>query len=209
MSSVNVISAIFGGLSSGVFLIISLSFIFLDFAVYFILSLCLIDFGYKKRIFYVFIALSIIILFFAVCCFYKDSEFYVLFLIGEAILFSVPIFAVPVKRKDISYKEDKELIDFIDSEIQKPFDDAKGKDFSDFQEIGKKEGKDVELDFSHVKSVIERLGYYDLNREDKNEVRELSEYLFRAEKDGVSEELKPKINDGLSSLLKIMSKYGV
>lgn len=70
------------------------------------------------------------------------------------------------------------------------------------------EGKE-ELNFEHVKNVLERLNYFNLSPSDKKTVSELKSLLFLAESSGVTKEFKSKINDGLSSLLKIMSKYSV
>lgn len=66
-----------------------------------------------------------------------------------------------------------------------------------------------ELNFTHVKNVLERLNYYNLSPSDKKAVVELKGLLFQAENMGLTKESKSKINDGLSLLLKIMSKYSV
>ncbi len=66
-----------------------------------------------------------------------------------------------------------------------------------------------EIDFSHVKSVIERLEYYNLSQMEKKQVKELENALLIAEKSGEMQGVKQKINDGLGALLKIMSKHGV
>ena len=64
-------------------------------------------------------------------------------------------------------------------------------------------------DFTHVKSVVERLTYFPLTASDKKQVQELERTIVRAENGEDTPELKNKINDGLGALLKIMSKYGV
>lgn len=64
-------------------------------------------------------------------------------------------------------------------------------------------------DFSHVKNIISRLNDYALSPFDKKQVHELEINLAIAEKSGECKQMKEKINDGLSALLKIMSKYGV
>lgn len=71
---------------------------------------------------------------------------------------------------------------------------------------GAQEVKDV--DFSHVKNVIDRLSYFNLTSNDRRQVKELELNLIDAETNGYTIEVKEKINSGLGSLLKIMSKYG-
>lgn len=65
-----------------------------------------------------------------------------------------------------------------------------------------------ELDYSHVKNVIARLDYFGLKESDRRQIHDLEANLSEAERGGNSPDLKDRINDGLSSLLKIMSKYG-
>ncbi len=65
-----------------------------------------------------------------------------------------------------------------------------------------------EIDCSHVKNVIARLDYFGLKESDRKQIHDLEASISEAERGGGSEELKDRINDGLSSLLKIMAKYG-
>lgn len=71
-----------------------------------------------------------------------------------------------------------------------------------------KDGFTNELDYSHVKNVIARLDYFGLKESDRRQIHDLEASLSEAERGGCSQGLKERINDGLSSLLKIMSKYG-
>ncbi len=66
-----------------------------------------------------------------------------------------------------------------------------------------------EIEFSHVKSVLNKLEYYPLKEQDKKQAKELEDAIFSAEQDGLNMQLKEKINDGLGALLKIMSKYAI
>ncbi len=68
---------------------------------------------------------------------------------------------------------------------------------------------EVDIDFTHVKNVIDRLDYFNLAPSDKRVVNELSANLRLAENGEFTPDIKGKINDGLGLLLKIMSKYGV
>lgn len=71
------------------------------------------------------------------------------------------------------------------------------------------EQKPIEVDFTHVKNVLKRLEYYNLNITDKKQVKELENAILIAEKGEVDLKTKRNINEGLGALLKIMSKYGV
>jgi hypothetical protein len=66
-----------------------------------------------------------------------------------------------------------------------------------------------EIDFSHVKNVIERLAYFPLTPFEKRQVKDLEVTVKRVEMGEDGLDLKNKINDGLGALLKIMSKHGV
>ena len=66
-----------------------------------------------------------------------------------------------------------------------------------------------EIDFSHVKSVLNKLEYYPLKEQDKKQAEQLEKAIFTAEQNGMTPVLKEDINDGLGALLKIMSKYAV
>lgn len=61
-------------------------------------------------------------------------------------------------------------------------------------------------DFSHVKSVIERLNAFPLSTGDRKQIKELENAIVLIE-NGAEEDFE--INDGLGALLKIMAKYGV
>lgn len=65
-----------------------------------------------------------------------------------------------------------------------------------------------DVDFSHVKNVIDRLSYFNLTSNDRRQIKELELSLIDAETNGYTIDVKEKINAGLGSLLKIMSKYG-
>lgn len=65
------------------------------------------------------------------------------------------------------------------------------------------------LCLDHAASVIEKLSYYDLTPADLKQVDELELVIHQAEREGVTPANKERINDGLSELLKIMSKYAV
>ncbi len=72
-----------------------------------------------------------------------------------------------------------------------------------------KKEQPCEIDFNHVKNIIERLQYYNLNTGEKRQVKDLQYAVARAENDESLPEDASTINDGLGAVLKIMAKYGV
>ena len=117
------------------------------------------------------------------------------------ILLSFVFFIIKIQiREDII---DKNLNDFIDFEINRQ-DDQTEKDNTSSNE--KPSGN---LNFAHIKGVLERLNYYPLKDSEKKSMRNLSVLILDAEKGIINKELNARINDGLSELLRIMSKYNV
>jgi len=64
------------------------------------------------------------------------------------------------------------------------------------------------LDFSHVKSVIDRLYEYELAPQDRRKLKEIETSVAMVSGGLADVNEKRKLNDLLSSLLKIMAKYG-
>lgn len=121
------------------------------------------------------------------------------------------VFCVPYKRASINRKQ-KELVRFIDQEIKKQPEQPTLKPVLD--KIVLKPEQDfsadkTDLNFSHVKNILERLDFFPLSSSDKKQVGELRVNLNQAERGVKDGDVKRKINDGLGELLKIMSKYGV
>ena len=77
------------------------------------------------------------------------------------------------------------------------------------EEIKNKRKEESDINFSHVKSVIDRMDYFALTQNDKKQVRDLETAINRAERGEYTKEVKESINDGLGALLKIMAKYGI
>ncbi len=69
--------------------------------------------------------------------------------------------------------------------------------------------KPIDIDFTHVKNVLERLEFFTLSPSDRKQVKDLESAVITAERGEFSEAVKIRINDGLSALLKIMAKYGI
>lgn len=147
------------------------------------------------------------------------SVFNTYFLIGYVFVFCFDLFSVtvimslPEKSLRVT-KEQKELVEFIDSEIQKENSQSVIKPILDKiivsspqEEQPKPEKPDI--DFSHVGGILERLDYFPLSPCDKKQVNSLRASLLEAQNGKIDLDTKRRINDGLSDLLKIMSKYGV
>lgn len=127
--------------------------------------------------------------------------------------------ALPYSLKNKASKEQVELAKFFDrcaSKSQNYSEDEQREEFPSKVDVIKtavmpeeQQTQMSELDFSHVKNVLARLEYYSLTPNDKKQVKDLENALFEAETQCMSQPLKERINDGLGSLLKIMSKYGI
>ena len=68
--------------------------------------------------------------------------------------------------------------------------------------------KDCDVDFSHVRQVVEKLSKVELSSMEKEQVQELENAVNEAEQGGENL-LTDKINNGLSALLKIISNYDI
>ena len=131
-------------------------------------------------------------------------------------LFCVPIFMVFACKKEKSKENNEQAYQFIrgiDKQIKKE-ENADNLALPNSAKIlkcveEKEQKRQSQIDFSHVKSVIDRISGYELSVTDRRAVRELEIALFDAEKRGEEREIKSRLNDGLNSLLKIMAKYGV
>ncbi len=217
----------------GLFLICA-SVITLLFLVVFILSLSVREYAFYKRRWFVLSSTAVCVAQYAVTINVSDRIF-VLLSIAVMLLFCSVIFSVRVRQK--VDKSHKELINYIDEQIKRansaktvapvsaetPFYCTEDRFLNNFEgldskakahlteintEVRKKESI-PDLDFSHVKSVISKLNYYNLSPNDRKQVKELENAIIMAENNQTYPDLKMRINDGLGMLLKIMSKYGV
>ncbi len=142
---------------------------------------------------------------------YKGALFLPLLFTAFSLLALIPIKLV--KNKPIIKQEQIDLARIIDVEYKcknpKPVERlAVEPDYSPIDVVGQT-AKNSDVDFTHVKNVVERLNYFNLSPSDKRVVGELKNNVALAEQGEFTPELKSKINDGLGFLLKIMSKYKV
>ena len=109
--------------------------------------------------------------------------------------------------------EQKEFTRYIDQQIKNP-EQPTLKPILDKIILNKNPIEQVkkelpEVDFSHVGGILERLEYFPLSATDKKQVNSLRATLLQAQNGQSDFEVKLRLNDGLSDLLKIMSKYNV
>lgn len=196
-------------------LIISLLVIFTTSLLFFILTLCKIRVVKTAKAFTFSVVLGLSVILLASDLAIGKIPYNCLFTFGVGIILYSPLNLLKERTK-----EPKELINQIDREIFgdektvfKNANQVKPRNIEKSLVVKKVEqppkDKTPELDYSHVKNILERLNYYSLNGSDKKTVNELENSLALAEKGDSSTENKTRINDGLGALLKIMSKYGV
>ncbi|MCQ2387521.1 MAG: hypothetical protein MJ066_03640 [Clostridia bacterium] len=157
----------------------------------------------RKRVWFVFFSLGIIIMQVAENLKVVKEPSFTIFLSGVSVFFTAIIMTIP-KRENKITTEQREFI--------KRIDDKKAKEerlvCKEIKEDSIKENEKSEIQFSHVKSIIERLDNLGLNNSDKKTIHDLKLNISEAESGNKGRETKEKINDGLSALLKIMAKYG-
>ena len=191
----------------------------LIFCLFIILSALKLFFGKQIRSIYFIVSGTVIAIESAITLSAGISVlFYAVLSAAVSLLLFIPYVLIP-KKKEIRYNAQKEFIRYIDGEIKKEKEKGEETVKRDRQTAPavrfkveperQKTASSPEVDFTHVKNVIDRLSYYDLSPSDKKQIKNLSETVALAENYGYSVELKEKINDGLGMLLKIMSKYKV
>lgn len=159
----------------------------------------------RKRVWYFSSNCGIIILGFT----FSVSEIYLAISIALTLTYFGIIFSLQEKKENKN-----ELDEFIDQQIELPIPlEQRDKVFRVEEEKLKaspvqEKSKTQEIDFSHVKSIIERISLLSLTQADRKTVKELEFSVISAENGDDRIETKQKINDGLGALLKIMSKYG-
>ncbi len=147
------------------------------------------------------------------------SAFNIYSLLGYAFMFCFDLvsiavlFSLPEKKMRVTNAQ-KEFVEFIDKEIKKEPEKPALKPILDKiivnpTPLHEKTTEKPDIDFSHVGGILERLDYFPLSVSDKKQVTSLRANLLDAQNGKNDFDTKRRINDGLSDLLKIMSKYGV
>ena len=220
-----------GKVSPETMLFICLCASFVTLVVGLIIWLCAVNVGVRKRLWCIIFFAGITTIQGAHALMFGHSFSYVLFTIGVNFILSLPIFFVSSRKRKLK-KEQKELAEFLDRNAQSLIGSESENGQGDSEQFGKQDydfiappktnipveklsvkekqsDKEDKPDFTHVKNVVERLAYFPLTPFDKRQVKDLEVAMKRIESGENTAEAKNKINDGLSSLLKIMSKYGV
>lgn len=167
------------------------------------------NYSLSKRLWY--FAFVIAVLTIELCAFSRlDKDLTALYIsTSVALIFSVPVLAIPSNKVKIQ-KEHRAFARFLDEQINCQMVNTPCNSVKTLkQQPYANQDSELDLNFSHVKTVIERLNYYGLSQADKATVENLSNAIKRAELGDYNQDTKASINDGLGGLLKIMSKYGV
>jgi Ca2+/Na+ antiporter len=168
------------------------------------------DYKITKRAWYFCLSTAIIFLELAFMSLNGTIELFYL-LVGITLLFYTVTICIPTKNAKVKNSQ-RELARLIDQSVKMATEKEKPeleKIEPTVEEEQDASINDFELDFQHVKLVIQKLEYYPLTASDKKVVRELEDSIYQAQTYGFTHPLKIKINDGLGALLKIMSKHGV
>ena len=212
----------FATLSIGILAIILSSFV-----VFFVLT---IKRNEKKFIFcYLVTAVFLLLIQTGFLLVYLGGFALVIFNLSFAILPTISFLFV--KKKTIVYENYKEIIDraqdSIDKELDKEskednsFDLPKEKVLFNFEKFLDKTGvkkaskittksqdeSNSNLDFSNVKRAIDKILLKDISDQERRQVLELEFAIFQREKGEDNLLVKEQVNEGLSSLLRLMAKY--
>ena len=178
-------------------------------------------YGALKRLWVIIFAVGINVIHLALTLLSGEGIVVFLLLLGFSALVLCTVFAFPVKGKKIT-KEHRDFIKKIDGAINDVEKIVEQPVIEKTNKPQPMESEDVvlskpcdsqekkhDLNYAHVKNILQRLEYYQLSPVDKKQVGQLETCMRIAEQTGTDGEVRQQINDGLGALLKIMSKYGV
>ena len=197
----------------------ALALLIIGFLAVLLISLIKSGYGVKKRLWFVALSVGVTALVYTATSLLGQGKGWFLLVFSLSALLCVPVFILPEKR--VKFEEShRSFVRYIDGQIKRQEEQIQTpsttlcKECTENLRVEKepterKDLKDFELDFLHVKSVIQRLEYYGLSQADKKLVKDLEQAICLAENGDYSIQVKNRINDGLGALLKIMSKYGV
>lgn len=201
---------------------VSACLVAVGFTACFFLSVYKAYYGLKKRAWFSIVA--------AACCAALKARAYLIggrdfspLLFFLCAVLALPLYFIRVKTPNDRAEDEKRrnFVRFLDESVSRErarvdFSSAQKKERDNFsapvEKIVAEPEKNAaaeELDFSHVKSVLNRLEPADLSYADRRQIHELEIALYAAEGGDRSKETKVRINEGLGNLLKIMAKHGV
>lgn len=201
-------------------LVIGLVSVFSAFVITLLFGLLKKEFGFFKRIWFLFFCCGIILTQAALSYACGGDFFGCLLLSGIGVIcFSVVTLLPTKKEKPVKVSEEQSsFVKFLDAKInadsgaeEQTENIETQRELSPERLVVKEEVQtkpQKEIDFSHVKNIISRLNYFGLSAADKRLLGDLEISVAEAEKGDCGRELKQKINEGLGALLKIMAKYG-
>ena len=202
-----------GAIDGVVFFIISFGAVFAGFIVCLFISIFKSGYGIKRRAwFLILLALFCALLRLRVNLLSVADYSPLLTVFG--LILALPLYFIREKKKPkTDEKSVREFVRFIDGKIRVDNTEADRKPADSQTEVvnavPREESKRVDIDFSHVKSVLERLEPATLSYADRKQIHELEVALYSAENGKTGDDTKTKINEGLGNLLKIMAKHGV
>ena len=206
MDIFELISTLIKGCSLQTFSYVCLALFSLLFLINLILTIFKSGYTIVKRLWFVFAGLSL-----------QSSIYFYSLINGSNLLFSFfacvflvylsIIFSIRTKERKVK-KEERMLINFIDGKIKEGENFARTFNQNQTEQEQKPLGQ-ADINFAHIKSVLERLKSFPLLDEDKRQTKELEYAIYECERGNDSPYIKQQINDGLGILLKIMAKYGV
>ena len=197
-------------------------------ALCFLLALFVNDYSYKKRLWIIPCHLGLIVLAWWAQATDRNTYYFEFLCLAVSAFLCAFIFAIPnannqIKSEHINlariFSEQAKNDEVSRTEDFKPLtqtsEDSDTNEHNEIKVIKACPKEQVqaknyqELDFSHVKRIINKLEYYSINNQERKQAKELMQAVELAESKGQTPELKEKINEGLGALLKIMSKYAV
>lgn len=196
--------ALVKGCSLPVFSVICIGLLSLLFLLNLTLSIFKSGFTIVKRLWFVFAGLSLQTAIYFYGLVNGNNLLFILFTCVFLFYLSI-IFCIRTKERKVK-KEERQLINYIDGKIKE------GENYSkNFETPSQKLNQEVQSDinFAHVKSVLNRLKDFSLLEADKRQAKELEYAIYECERGNNSPLIKQQISDGLGVLLKIMAKYGV
>ena len=207
MDILELVSTLVKGCSLQIFSCFCLALLTLLFLVNLILTILKSGYTIVKRLWFVFAGLGL-----------QSSIYFYSAINGKNLLFSFftcvflvylsIIFSIRTKERKVK-KEERMLINFIDGKIKEGEDFARTFEKNQVEYPEQKPLGQADINFAHVKSVLERLKGFSLLDVDKRQTKELEYAIYECERGNDSPYIKQQISDGLGILLKIMAKYGV
>lgn len=211
MKILETLNSIFSEIDHQKAFVICVTLLFTAFIINFSLATCRSGYNMSKRIWFLFFGLSDYA-FLYIMQSYHGRTIYGQVYLCVFFMLSALCFSIRVRYKKVKENE-KKFISYIDSKIKEGETYQKSTQIKYEPKLERRtlieEDKAMDINYSHVRNILERLSYYSLKESDRKQARELEFALNECERGNDSPLMRSKVNDGISALLKIMAKYGV